>query len=409
MGEAKSHSNKPKRDLTSRRVSQSSHQRIECIHISQRADRITATGVSSRLILHPPSRCFLLSYHRSLSRGLAEQRYSDRSPVSAGSASSSSNLESPSQICSFDLQIHNPLNMPLMLDLIDPSDCIMDAPSTAPSFSPHGAIGQLPHSTHHPTQHRPLPNSPPTMSSFHSYPSHPSQPKTPGTSGEFDVSTLIAHAARQHEDKKAHFTVSQYTSTPGHTAQATHGSSVFGGARDVGVIGDGLGATPRKPEDIWSDNSYTLSRKDDALRRTYPNVPTALNTIPGAPGSPVIQMPKSMFPPNDLYPIRGITPVSANKDVATEVQSHLTALGGLLNGLVGEREEVERLRREVEMWKGEWGRVERERKRLEGVVLDQEHVAGLNKVSLELRCSRADDSQNRAILPLCSSTVTDSS
>jgi len=193
---------------------------------------------------------------------------------------------------------------------------------------------------------------------------------------------LIAHATRQHEDKKANLgnPSSAYTATPIHTTHATHGSASGHGAygmRDVGVIGDGKTGTPRKADE-WFDNAYSPWKGDDAYHTTrkYPNVP---NPIPGAPGSPVHHAPRpvSMFQPYDNS--RVATPV--NRDVATEVQSHLSALGGLLNGLVGEREEVERLRKEVEMWKGEWGRVERERKRLEGIVQDHEQCAGLNKVS----------------------------
>ena len=36
------------------------------------------------------------------------------------------------------------------------------------------------------------------------------------------------------------------------------------------------------------------------------------------------------------------------------------------------QDEVEKLRKEVEMWKGEWGRSDKEKKRLEAIIEQQE-------------------------------------
>jgi hypothetical protein len=46
----------------------------------------------------------------------------------------------------------------------------------------------------------------------------------------------------------------------------------------------------------------------------------------------------------------------------------LTALHSLLNPLIAQNDEVIRLRAEVELWRGEWQRCDRERRRLEGVL-----------------------------------------
>jgi hypothetical protein len=54
------------------------------------------------------------------------------------------------------------------------------------------------------------------------------------------------------------------------------------------------------------------------------------------------------------------------------VAHHLSVIQGLLGPMISGVEDMERLKKEVEMWKGEWGRVEREKKRLEGVVQGME-------------------------------------
>ena len=222
-------------------------------------------------------------------------------------------------------------------------------------FSPHGAIGQ------------PL-NTPssPTIPSNLSYPST-TQPKTPGLNSEFDLAALIAHAARQNEEKKSS------NSQSGLNGYSPSQPSLM----KVGVIGDGL--TPKRgiglTDDIWSDHS---------LKRTFSNTP-----IPGAPGSPVQNNslkpgPLPLFQPftDSNMPFTRIgTPLSGSKDVVGQVQGHLDALSQLVTPLLAAQEEVERLRKEVELWRGEWGKGEKERKRLEGIVEEQSLVVS-NKASL---------------------------
>ena len=234
---------------------------------------------------------------------------------------------------------------PLTLDLIDPSDSIMDAPAASPSalFSPHGIIGQHPH-------HKVASSSTSSWAPAQSYTSQ-IQPKTPSL--DFDVSTLIAHAAKQHEDKKEKVVYPQSTASAGYQTiptHATYGSGAFG-TGGVGVIGDGL--APRRAEE-WGEG---YMRRDET-RRVH-------DSFAPAPGSPAQVRP---FHPDTA------ARATLGRDVATDVQTHFSALGGLLHGLLGEREEVERLRKEVEMWKGEWGRVERERKRLESAVQEHEQA-----------------------------------
>lgn len=235
--------------------------------------------------------------------------------------------------------------MYLPLTPLDPSmDDMVPLSSThySPLHSP-GVIG-----------HPPLPpHSPHPISSSNL--SHTSQPKTPGLNGEFDVAALIAHAARQHEEKK---------SSGGLT---TH---------SVGVIGDGL--TPKRNaamgngtitgmDDIWGNPDTSLKRTFSAQGGQLPSSPAPNATVNGRQtfqpfsGSPIVPFPRLG------------TPVSStgSRDVVAEVQGHLSALSGLMAPLAGATEEVERLRKEVEMWKAEWGKGERERKRLETVIEEQ--------------------------------------
>lgn len=198
--------------------------------------------------------------------------------------------------------------------------------------------------------HPPLPPSSPHPASSSNL-SHSSQPKTPGLTGEFDVAALIAHAARQHEEKKSFNTA---------VTQSTSG---------VGVIGDGM--TPKRPamgngvvgDDIWGT--------DTVLKRTF----SGQAVVPPSP-APIGTRGTQTFQPFSGSPIvpfaRLGTPSSAgSRDVVAEVQSHLQALSGLMAPLAGATEEVERLRKEVELWKAEWGKGEKERRRLETIIEEQ--------------------------------------
>lgn len=55
-------------------------------------------------------------------------------------------------------------------------------------------------------------------------------------------------------------------------------------------------------------------------------------------------------------------------DPAAQVAHHLLSLSTIFNPLLFQQDEVERLKQEVEMWKEAWGKVEKERKRLEAVM-----------------------------------------
>jgi hypothetical protein len=270
-----------------------------------------------------------------------------------------------------------PVHMALTSALVEDTDDMVVPQSP---YNAHGAIGQpvLP------------PRSPPTSSNL----SHPSssQPKTPALGGEFDVSALIAHAARQHEEKKSNtnLTGNPVPGTPAATAAAVAAGS-------VGVIGDGL--TPKRSglvlnnDDIWSDHP---------LRRTF----SGTAAIPGAPGSPVQTnqpqrtAPLPLFQPFSEPPVTPFarlgTPVGgSNRDVVAQVQGHLDALTGLVTPLLAAQEEVERLRKEVELWRGEWAKGEREKKRLEAIVEEQSLVV-TNKVGLFARGSVSSSRKSKS-------------
>lgn len=85
--------------------------------------------------------------------------------------------------------------------------------------------------------------------------------------------------------------------------------------------------------------------------------------------------------PNTL--VAGAGTGGQNDTTATQITRHLESLTILLNPLLAQADEVERLRKEVEMWKSEWARAERERKRLEekvgGMGMELEKAVGKSR------------------------------
>ncbi|KIY30852.1 hypothetical protein I305_06736 [Cryptococcus gattii E566] len=85
-------------------------------------------------------------------------------------------------------------------------------------------------------------------------------------------------------------------------------------------------------------------------------------------------------PSHTAAPTTLLAGLGGQNDTATQITRHLESLTILLNPLVTQADEVERLRKEVEMWKSEWARAERERKRLEdkvgGMGMDLEKAVG---------------------------------
>jgi hypothetical protein len=61
-------------------------------------------------------------------------------------------------------------------------------------------------------------------------------------------------------------------------------------------------------------------------------------------------------------------PAGSGSDPSAAVTHHLNALNSLLNPLIGQQDEIIRLRAEVELWRGEWQRCDRERRRLEDAI-----------------------------------------
>lgn len=93
------------------------------------------------------------------------------------------------------------------------------------------------------------------------------------------------------------------------------------------------------------------------------------------------QTPSHTATPNTL--VAGAGTGGQNDTTATQITRHLESLTILLNPLLAQADEVERLRKEVEMWKSEWARAERERKRLEekvgGMGMELEKAVGKSR------------------------------
>lgn len=77
-------------------------------------------------------------------------------------------------------------------------------------------------------------------------------------------------------------------------------------------------------------------------------------------------------------------PPSSAADPSVAAQHHLTALTSLLNPLIAQNDEVIRLRAEVELWRGEWQRCDRERRRLEAIVNSEDPAKGRPKYTVAL-------------------------
>ena len=235
------------------------------------------------------------------------------------------------------------MTMLITADLIDPVDPLMT--DTSRPYSPRlpsaGVIGQ----------------PSPTLLSRHITSHTRSSP--PNSQAELDLAQLIAQAHRQHEVDKA---------------RSQNGSSHNG----VGVIGDGLNGL--------TDSLRRLRTEDGWDRRFisgHGDIPSPMpSSLPhSAPLPPSQPLAETKFPAGHPFhrhetpspfaafqasTIKADVPIAT--DPAAQVAHHLLSLSTIFNPLLFQQDEVERLKQEVEMWKEAWGKVEKERKRLEAVM-----------------------------------------
>ena len=226
--------------------------------------------------------------------------------------------------------------------------------SPAPPFSPHGVIGQSPSLTHDPIDRVPPPNSSPS-------PILASQPKTPGHDTNVDLGVLVANAQRDIDHARMNV-----ESVLGPRGLGVIGDGMGGGVKADGSGGggqlDGMMVTPplRRPDSntIW-DRGNTTSKWPIHIPSSAPHSAPLPRFQPFTDPNPLI------LPPG--HPLQSSP---SQQPAVGDITFHLNALTSLFEPLLAGSEEVEQLRNEVDLWKSEWVRAEKDKKRLEKSIAD---------------------------------------
>ncbi|WOO76924.1 uncharacterized protein LOC62_01G000537 [Vanrija pseudolonga] len=252
----------------------------------------------------------------------------------------------------------------------------------SPAPSPHGAIGEFPVGIGGPPA--PGPPAPGGSGSTSSVASSTAprrssslaRPRTPqgagGGNDEIDLTALIAQGQRQFD-------------LDGERDRGRFGAGRFGMPMPAGV---GTAATRADSPSRWDDDQWR-GRSSSMRRQTSTHSATGGSITPTASGlsgffeqpfpSPIGARPaRSSVKLNSAPPAPAPGAVAAPVDPrngagnstepAAAAAHHLQALTALLGPLSAQTEEIHRLRAEVELWRGEWQRCDRERRRLEAIV-----------------------------------------
>jgi hypothetical protein len=70
------------------------------------------------------------------------------------------------------------------------------------------------------------------------------------------------------------------------------------------------------------------------------------------------------------YTTTNLTSSSSTKDVGSQALAHISALSHILQPLINKADELEEMKKEVEMWRAAWGQSERDKRGLEGRLQD---------------------------------------
>lgn len=273
--------------------------------------------------------------------------------------------------------------MLITADLVDPSDQSMSqiGKSYSPGPAAAGVIGQ------------------PSPGLYNDFNHFTSRPKSWGNGSrdpdDIDLATLIAQAHRQRELEQSR--VSQ-------NGGSENGHGVIAEKNDE--------PSKRRVEDPWEKRPNHSIMNGNGNGNGIASMPSPMlnaNSLPHSAPLPTFQpFPDnpphhSHTPSNPLLHIQpSLTgPIVPPANAAEQVAHHLMSLSTIFNPLLMQGEEVERLRMEVEMWKGEWGRLDKELRRLESAV----KTVQAQKVSFYIE-TWLTYSQSAQCLPLSSSTVT---
>ncbi|GMK59906.1 hypothetical protein CspeluHIS016_0901230 [Cutaneotrichosporon spelunceum] len=261
------------------------------------------------------------------------------------------------------------------------------ARTQSPAPSPHGAIGEA------------LGHQGRSSSMAAGRPATPrSNPQTSSSAegDELDLNALMAHGQRHRElseldrSRFGRFGIPPPPAGAGPTVPL-RGRTGFGVG---GGLGDRSGSPSRWPNtDEWREAG---SRSRDASMHRQSSGAGAGNTV--TPTAPNLSFMDPPFPspigrPRGSFGNKGFgnansantsTPPNVPAEPAQAAQQHLTALSNIIEPLCRQNDEVIRLRAEVELWRGEWQRRDRECRRLETIVKSEDPAKGRPKFSVAL-------------------------
>lgn len=269
------------------------------------------------------------------------------------------------------------------------------ARTQSPAPSPHGAIGDIPgHSQGH--GHGSHGRSSSIAAQRPSTPrSNPPTASSSADGDELDLSALMAHGQRQLELDRSRF--GRFGIPPAPVSAGSGGPLRGRTGFGVSVGGDGRADSPSR----WPNNDEwreTGSRSRDASMHRQGSAGVGVGVvgsgnIPNStPNGPSLSFMDQPFPSPIGRPRGSMGSIpfgnggapNAATEPAQAAQHHLQALSNVIGPLCQQNDEVIRLRAEVELWRGEWQRCDRERRRLESIVKSDDPVKGRPKFSVAL-------------------------
>lgn len=261
--------------------------------------------------------------------------------------------------------------------------------SQSPQPSPHGAIGEFPsgisasaatvsavapghtRSSSFATRPRTPQINPPISTT-------PNAPPASGDGDELDLNALMAHGQRQLEmDTRSRFgrfsAAAARSDSPSRWDSEWHGGARTAPSRDHSMHRqpsttslNGGSITPVPTGTTTNLSSFLDSSFPSPIGTGMGGTVGGVNSVGSGVNVPGVGRARQGF---NAAPAGA--PSSTNNtgsDPSAAATHHLNALNTLLNPLIAQNDEVIRLRAEVELWRGEWQRCDRERRRLEGVL-----------------------------------------
>lgn len=234
--------------------------------------------------------------------------------------------------------------------------CQMDITRTqSPQPSPHGAIGERPSKT----------SSHARSSSLAGAPRTPLGGKQ-SSDDDMDLPTLMSHGQRQLDLDRSRF--GRFGIPP---APASAGAAPLRGRTGMGAESND---SPSRWAEEWRES--TPRSRDTSMQRQVSST--------GATSTSTLAFKDQGFPSPIGRRSFAAASTPSSSDPSVTATHHLNALSAVLNPLIAQSDEVIRLRAEVELWRGEWQRCDRERRRLEAIVSTEDPAKGRPKFTVAL-------------------------